>query len=72
VLSSGQLNCSAYSTEIAFLKVANDVERVADFGKCTELLTLDISSAFDAVSRTILCHRDSFELGIKGSVLAWL
>jgi len=37
--------------------VVSDIERAAGEGKCTALLALDISAAFDAVDHGILCDR---------------
>lgn len=61
-----------YSTETALLKVVGDIERAADEGKCTVLLALDISAAFDAVDHSILCRRAERDFGISGTALAWL
>jgi len=46
-----------YSTETAMLRVINDIQRVAGMGRCTALLALDISAAFDAVDHTTLVDR---------------
>ena len=45
----------AYLTETALLKVVNDISCAAESEKCTALLALDISAAFDAVNHDILC-----------------
>ena len=38
------------------LKVMGDIEWAAGEGKCTILLALDISAAFDAVDHFMLCR----------------
>jgi len=63
---------TGHSTETALLMVTNDIERAAGAGKCTALLALDISAAFDAVDHTILCRRAEIDFGINGTALNWL
>lgn len=63
---------AGYSTETALLKIANDIRMAAGEGRCTALLALDISAAFDAVNHSILCQRLQHTFGINGSVLDWL
>jgi len=78
VLATGNLNSlqSAYrpgsSTESAQLKVAGDIETATGNGMCTVLLSLNISAAFDAVSRAILCKRVESDFGVAGVALSWL
>jgi len=78
VFSSGNFSRfqSAYraghSTETALLKVTNDIERAAGEGKCTVLLSLDISAAFDAVDHSILCQRAEADFGLCDAALDWL
>ena len=43
----------------------------ADSGKCTVLVLLDLSSAFDTVDHQILLKRLRDEVGLSGSVLHW-
>ena len=45
-----------HSTETALLKVVGDIQRAAGDGKCTVLLALDISAAFDAVDHSVLAR----------------
>jgi len=61
-----------YSTETALLKVVSDIQLAAGEGKCTVLLGLDISAAFDAVDHAILCKRAESDFGICGTALKWL
>jgi len=48
---------TGHSTETALLKVVGDIQRAAGDGKCTVLLALDISAAFDAVDHSLLGAR---------------
>ena len=69
-------NQSAYkrlhSTEIALLKIQNDVGASVDSGKAVALTFLDLSAAFDAIDHNILfnCLGDWF--GLDGTVLMWI
>lgn len=60
-----------HSTETALLKVSSDIMMSADSGKCTVLVLLDLSSAFDTVDHQILLRRLRDEVGLSGSVLHW-
>jgi len=61
-----------YSTETALLKVVNNISCAAGSGKCTALLALDISAAFDAVNHHVLCRRLKIDFGISGTANHWL
>ena len=54
------------------LKIVNDIRVAAGEGKCTVLLALDISAAFDVVDHTILCQRLESLFGLNGSALSWI
>jgi len=58
-----------YSTETALLKVVNDICCTAGSSKCTVLLALDISAAFDAVNHDVLCRRLEIYFRISGTLL---
>jgi len=61
-----------YSTERALLRVSNDIQRAAGNGRCTALLALDISAAFDAVDHATLIDCALNVFGIHDVVLDWL
>ena len=60
-----------HSTETAFLKVQNDIQRAVDDNKSVILLLLDLSSTFNTVDHLILLSRLSRRFGIRGNALAW-
>lgn len=47
----------AHSTELALLKVFNDIFVALDKGDCVILVLLDISAAFDMIDHEILISR---------------
>uniref|UniRef100_A0A8C7Z8K8 Reverse transcriptase domain-containing protein n=1 Tax=Oryzias sinensis TaxID=183150 RepID=A0A8C7Z8K8_9TELE len=59
-----------HSTETALLKISNDLLLAADSGLLSILLLLDLSSAFDTISHTILLDRLS-AIGIRNIPLNW-
>ena len=61
-----------YSTETALLRVVNDIQRAAGNGRCTALLALDISAAFDAVDHATLIDRALNVFGVHDVALDWL
>ena len=61
-----------HSTETALLKVVGDIQRAAGDGKCTVLLALDISAAFDAVDHSVLSARVNTDFAIGGTVGRWI
>ena len=60
-----------HSTETALLRVSNDIMMSSDAGKCTALVLLDLSAAFDTVDHHILLGRLRNSVGISGSALDW-
>ena len=70
-------NCqSAYrpglSTEIALLKIVNDLFPSLNKGNISVLALLDFSSAFDKIDHPILVHRLRTYFGFTDSVLQWI
>ena len=63
---------SGHSTETALLKLVNDIKRAAGDGKCTALLALDISAAFDSICFDTLRRRARDDFGLSGAALDWL
>jgi len=78
VLASGNYCCfqsayrAGYSAETALLKIVNDIRTAAGQGKCTVLLALDISAAFNAIHHATLCQRLQCTFGLEGRALHWL
>ena len=60
-----------HSTEMALLKVKNDILMNMDMGHVTLLVLLDLSAAFDTVDHDILIHRLQSLFGLRGSALQW-
>ena len=58
-----------HSTEIAFVKVMNNIE--INTNKGLVLVLLDLSVAFDPVDNEILVHRLENLDGLSGMVLSW-
>jgi hypothetical protein len=61
---------SFHSTETALCRVYNDLVLNMDSGRCTLLLLLDLSAAFDTVDHALLLA-DLFCLGVTGNALEW-
>uniref|UniRef100_A0A669BKN7 Reverse transcriptase domain-containing protein n=1 Tax=Oreochromis niloticus TaxID=8128 RepID=A0A669BKN7_ORENI len=61
----------AHSTETALLRVSSDILMQNDAGKCSVLLMLDLTSAFDTVDHYILHERLKYWVGVSGSALEW-
>ena len=59
-----------HSTETALLRVYNGVMFNIDRGKCTLLVLLDLSAAFDTIDHQIIFHILEHSLGITDSALA--
>lgn len=61
---------SCHSTETAVLKLHNDIVSSLDQGRCTVLVSLDLSAAFDTVDHNILINRLEC-IGIQHIALQW-
>ncbi len=57
-----------HSTELALLKVYNDILLTVDSGASAILVLLDLSAAFDTVDHTILVSRLEQYAGIQGFI----
>ena len=62
----------SHSTEIALLKIHNDIISAMDEGKVTALTLLDLSSAFDTTDHSILLGRLEDWVGVTGRADDWL
>ena len=71
VLPSAYRKYHINSTEIAPLKVHNDILMNMDSQRLTLLVLLDQSAAFDTVDHDVLLNRLSTSFGVRGSALHW-
>ena len=60
-----------HSTETALLRVSNNILMSSDSGRCSVLVLLDLSAAFDTVDHGILLDRLRDWAGVSGTVLQW-
>lgn len=60
-----------HSTETALLKVSSDSLMSADSGRCTVLVLLDLSSAFDTIDHQTMVNGLRDHVGMTGPVLDW-
>ena len=61
-----------HNTEMALVRVHNDILTAIDNNNTVILLLLDLSAAFDTEDHSILLLRLFSRFGIKGTILAWL
>ena len=61
-----------HGTETALLKITNDILCAMDDDKCTLVVMLDLSAAFDTVSHAVLLKRMKDMYGVKSNALQWL
>ena len=62
---------AGYSCETLLVRLVNDLYLNLDNGKCTVLLLLDLSAAFDTVDHELLLGILHNEIGLSGMVLKW-
>ena len=62
---------TGHSCETLLVRLVNDLYLNLDITKCTVLLLLDLSAAFDTVDHGILLDILFREIGLRGSVLKW-
>lgn len=62
---------SDHSCETLLVRVINDILLNLDVSKCTVLLLLDLSAAFDTVDHDILLDILFKEIGLRDTVLKW-
>jgi hypothetical protein len=65
-------NRAGHSTETALLNVHHDITCALDQNRCTVLMMLDLSAAFDVIDHTILRKRLDYAFEISGGALQWL
>ena len=58
-----------HSTEIALLKIQNDILAAMDNQRVTLLVLLDLSAAFDTIDQQVLLNRLYVTYGITGTAL---
>ena len=63
---------SNHSTEIATLKVLNDLLLATDVGKVSAACFLDLSATFDTVDYLIMLDRLKLSFGVTDFALAWI
>ena len=60
-----------HSCETLLLRLNNDILIAMDNGKCTIIILLDLSAAFDTVDHDRLLYILFYEIGLRDNVLAW-
>ena len=60
-----------HSTETALLKINYDILSSLDGGKCTFLVSLDLSAAFDTINHNVLLNRLQYMYEITGTAFKW-
>jgi len=61
-----------HSTETALLYTINNVYKAAADGRCTVLVSLDLSAAFDTIDHATLFSRLDNSFGIRDKFLSWI
>ena len=64
-------NKLVHSTETALVKINDDILSSLDAGKCTVLVSLDLSAAFDTINHNVLLNRLQHMYGITDTAFKW-
>ena len=64
-------NKLVHSTETAIGKINYNILSSLDAGKCTVLVSLDLSAAFDTTNHNIFLNRLHYLYGITGTTVKW-
>ena len=59
------------STETTLAKINYDILSSIDAGKCTVLVSLELSAAFDTINHNVLLNRLEYLYGIIGTAFKW-
>ena len=60
-----------HSTETALVKINYEILSSLDASKCTVLVSLHLSVAFDTINHNVLLNRLQYLYGITGTVFKW-
>ena len=60
-----------HSTETAIVKINYDILINLDAGKCSVLVSIDLSAAFHTINHNILLNRLHYLYGITGTAFKW-
>ena len=60
-----------HSTDTALLKMNYDILSSLDAGKCTVLVSLDLSAEFDTINHSVLLNMLQYLYGITGTAFEW-
>ena len=60
-----------HSTETVLVKIYYDILSSPDDGKCTVLVSFDISAAVDTINHNVLLNRLQYMYGITGTAFKW-
>ena len=61
-----------HSTSTALLRIVDDISRAIDKKKCTILMLLDFSKAFDTIDHNLLCRKLVGMFNFSGSVVTFI
>ena len=67
-----QASSVRYSTEIAMIRVQNDLLTAVDRDGGAILVLLDLSAAFDTLDHSLILHTLEHQVGVTDLALQWL